>query len=167
MKKLLILIPAVFLLASCGGVDKKTCVDNCIKALSAICEANQAENCADICDKDDAVYNCVISAENCDDINEKMTTCFSKSKTEENIAEDNNKPEEATCESVCQKYSDCAAFTEDATEQDLRDAYDSCMTECPLWSPEGLACMNSKEIKEPMDCMALSLCGAAEYQDRF
>jgi len=70
-----------------------------------------------------------------------------------------------SCEDACKKYSECTHYTEDTTEQDRKDAYDSCMIECATWSDETKTCINKKSIKQPADCANLSMCALAEYSD--
>ena len=68
-----------------------------------------------------------------------------------------------SCPEACKKYGDCARYTEDVTEQDIQDAYDSCMEECVNWSKETVICINKKPIKKPLDCRDLSFCALPEY----
>lgn len=68
-----------------------------------------------------------------------------------------------SCPEACKKYGDCARYTEDVTEQDIQDAYDSCMEECVKWSKETVICINKKPIKKPLDCRDLSFCALPEY----
>lgn len=68
-----------------------------------------------------------------------------------------------SCPEACKKYSDCARYAEDETEEDIQDAYDSCMEECVNWSKEAVICINKKPIKKPLDCRDLSFCALPEY----
>ena len=68
-----------------------------------------------------------------------------------------------SCPEACKKYSDCARYAEDETEEDIQDAYDSCMEECVNWSKETVICINKKPIKKPLDCRDLSFCALPEY----
>lgn len=168
MRKLFLIVPTLFLLTACGGQKSDNCIDNCKAILSAVCEKDQTETCTNLCNEDEEVRNCVMAAESCEELDEKATLCFSKPiELDESVMENEKESKTPTCESVCQKYADCAGFGEGVTEADQKDAYESCMIECPSWSAKGLVCMDSKEIKEPIDCTSLSLCGAMEYQNKF
>lgn len=68
-----------------------------------------------------------------------------------------------SCEDACKKYSECTHYTEDTTQQDRKDAYDSCMIECATWSDETKICINKQAIKSPGDCANLSMCALSEY----
>jgi leucyl-tRNA synthetase len=70
-----------------------------------------------------------------------------------------------SCESACKKYSECTHYTEDTTEQDRKDAYDSCMIECVNRSDKTKICINKKPIKTVMDCTHLSICALSEYSN--
>ena len=106
-----------------------------------------------------------MAVENCEDIDEKATICFSRPEAKKEITDEEKAKNEPNCESVCQKYAVCAGFGDDITEEDQKDAYESCMIECKGWSAEGIACMDEHEIRVPQDCMQISLCGALEYKD--
>ncbi|MEI6597206.1 MAG: hypothetical protein WCL13_03290, partial [bacterium] len=69
----------------------------------------------------------------------------------------------ASCIDACKKYSDCAGYTEDATKEDKKDAYDSCMIECAKWSDKTKICINKKPITAPIDCENLGFCALPEY----
>ncbi len=70
-----------------------------------------------------------------------------------------------SCPSACQKYADCTIYTEGTTKEDQKDAYDSCMEECPKWSDKTKICINKRPIKGIDDCIHLSFCGLAEYNN--
>jgi len=72
------------------------------------------------------------------------------------------------CEDACARYKKCAAWPDDATPEDLADAYDSCMVECtgsetpPGWSKKVIKCINAVEIKKPNDCVVFVNCQLPE-----
>ena len=68
-----------------------------------------------------------------------------------------------SCIDACKKYSECTHYTQDTTEQDRKDAYDSCMIECADWSNKTKICINKKPIKTVSDCTNLSICALSEY----
>ena len=70
-----------------------------------------------------------------------------------------------SCPSACQKYADCTIYTEGTTKEGQKDAYDSCMEECPKWSDKTKICINKRPIKGIDDCIHLSFCGLAEYNN--
>jgi hypothetical protein len=70
------------------------------------------------------------------------------------------------CEDACNKYSQCAGFTDGATKTDQQDAYDSCMEECVKWADSTKVCINKKPINKAVDCMNLSVCAMKEYGGR-
>jgi hypothetical protein len=72
-----------------------------------------------------------------------------------------------SCVEACKKYSECTHYTEDTTEQDRKDAYDSCMIECANWSDKTKICINKKPIKTVAECTNLSICALSEYSNTF
>jgi len=68
-----------------------------------------------------------------------------------------------SCIDACKKYSECTHYTQDTTEQDRKDAYDSCMIECADWSNKTKICINKKPIKTVSDCTNLSIGALSEY----
>ncbi|MFA5211135.1 MAG: hypothetical protein WC414_01355 [Patescibacteria group bacterium] len=70
-----------------------------------------------------------------------------------------------SCNEACKKYSDCASYTEDVTEVDIKDAFDSCMEECVKWSEKTVICVNKKQIKNPADCQVMTFCVLPEYDE--
>jgi len=70
-----------------------------------------------------------------------------------------------SCPDACKKYADCTIYTEGTTKEDQQDAYDSCMEECPKWSDKTKICINKRPIKGIDDCIHLSFCGLAEYNN--
>lgn len=72
------------------------------------------------------------------------------------------------CSDACVRYRDCASFTEEVTQADLKDAYDTCMEECPTWPKEMIKCMNSVDIAKPNDCVVFLNCQLPQlYEDRY
>lgn len=165
MKKMF-LLPLMFLIfAGCGSQSTQSCIDSCKEALSSVCTEDQTQTCSSICTEDEEIRNCLMSVDSCEDLEDRESICFSKPEFDKDVAAEEEGEKEPGCDSVCNKYMTCAGFGDDVTEADKQDAYDSCMVECPGWSSEGVACMDENEIKNPMDCMQLSVCGAQEYND--
>ncbi|MFA5855576.1 MAG: hypothetical protein WC846_04890 [Candidatus Gracilibacteria bacterium] len=164
MKKLLFLV-GLLVLTSCGNQPVQSCIDSCKDTLSMVCTEDQTQACTAICAEDEEIRNCMMDINVCEDLDEKAMLCFSRPEPMETLASPSALTSIPVCESVCDKYSVCAGFGDDVTEADQVDAYDSCMIECPSWSSEGLACMDELEIKEPIDCMQLSVCGTQEYDE--
>src|SRR5665648_79602 len=123
MKKLLFVIPALFLLNACGAQQNQECINSCVSVLSNICDLDITETCSNLCEEDEGIRNCVMGAVICEDLDEKITTCFSKPEVTEVAVDEIETTNEPTCDSVCNKYSDCAAFADDATNEDLEEAY--------------------------------------------
>lgn len=72
------------------------------------------------------------------------------------------------CSDACQRYKDCASYTEDVTPADLNDAYDTCMEECPTWPQEMVKCINAIDIKVPNDCVSFLQCRLPQlYEERY
>ncbi len=69
------------------------------------------------------------------------------------------------CTDACQKHKDCAAYTEDVTSADLKDAYDTCMEECPTWTKEIVKCINAVDIKTPNDCVSFVQCQLPQFYE--
>jgi len=69
------------------------------------------------------------------------------------------------CSDACQRYKDCAAYTEDATPADLNDAYDTCLEECQTWPKEMIKCINAVEIKAPNDCVNFLPCQLPQFYE--
>ena len=69
------------------------------------------------------------------------------------------------CSDACQRYKDCAAYTEDVTPEDLNDAYDTCMEECPTWPKEMIKCINAIDIKIPNDCVSFLNCQVPQFYE--
>src|SRR3989339_564418 len=69
------------------------------------------------------------------------------------------------CSDACQRHRDCAAYTEDATPADLKDAYDTCLEECAAWPKEMVKCINKTDIKTPNDCVSFLNCRLPQYYE--
>jgi hypothetical protein len=69
------------------------------------------------------------------------------------------------CSDACKRYKDCAAYTEDVTEADLIDAYDTCMEECVTWPQEKIKCINAITIKAPNDCVSFVNCQLPQHYE--
>ena len=69
------------------------------------------------------------------------------------------------CSDACKRYKDCAAYTEDVTEVDLIDAYDTCMEECITWPQEKIKCINAITIKAPNDCVSFVNCQLPQHYE--
>ncbi|MFA7654378.1 MAG: hypothetical protein WCX97_05110 [Candidatus Magasanikbacteria bacterium] len=69
------------------------------------------------------------------------------------------------CSDACQRYKDCAAYTEDATSADLNDAYSTCMEECPTWSKEMIKCINTIDIRAANDCVSFVQCQLPQFYE--
>jgi hypothetical protein len=69
------------------------------------------------------------------------------------------------CSDACQRYKDCAAYTEDVTSADLTDAYNTCMEECPTWPKEKVKCINAIDIKNPNDCVSFVHCQLGQFYE--
>ncbi|HRY36730.1 MAG TPA: hypothetical protein P5230_02515 [Candidatus Magasanikbacteria bacterium] len=67
------------------------------------------------------------------------------------------------CSDACQRYKDCASYTEDVTPTDLEDAYNTCMEECPTWTKEIIKCINAVDIKKPNDCVSFVQCQLPQF----
>ncbi len=70
-----------------------------------------------------------------------------------------------SCPDACKKYSECTKYTEDTTQEDRQDAYDSCMIECEKRSDKAKICINKKPIKTVSDCTNLTMCALPEYNN--
>ncbi|HBR80973.1 MAG: hypothetical protein UX09_C0037G0012 [Candidatus Uhrbacteria bacterium GW2011_GWE2_45_35] len=175
MKKLFFIFPILLIVSGCGwfGVSDNevynsdsSCLDSCAQKLSMICSEDVSMTCTSICQEQDGdIRNCLMGLENCEDLVEHSLTCYSASANgliDDPLSDNSNQA--PNCQSVCLKYQTCASYGEDVTASDLQEAYDSCLVECPSWSVAGLVCMDEKEIKAPLDCMQLSVCGAQEYK---
>ncbi|RJQ34289.1 hypothetical protein C4566_02295 [Candidatus Parcubacteria bacterium] len=82
-----------------------------------------------------------------------------------NICQEEEKIISDKCSDACQRYKDCAAYTEDATPTDLNDAYDTCMEECATWSKEIIKCINAIDIKTPNDCVSFVNCQLPQFYE--
>ncbi|MFA5048149.1 MAG: hypothetical protein WC516_03965 [Patescibacteria group bacterium] len=71
------------------------------------------------------------------------------------------------CSDACQRYKDCAAYTEDVTATDLTDAYNTCMEECPAWPKEIVKCINGIDIKKPNDCVSFVQCKLSKFYEKY
>jgi hypothetical protein len=69
------------------------------------------------------------------------------------------------CGDACQRYKDCASYTEDVTSADLNDAYDTCMEECPTWPKEKIKCINTVDIKVANDCVSFVQCQLPQFYE--
>jgi len=69
------------------------------------------------------------------------------------------------CSDACQRYEDCASYTEDVTASDLDDAYNTCMEECGAWQKEMIQCINTIDIQTPNDCMGFVQCQLPQYYE--
>lgn len=69
------------------------------------------------------------------------------------------------CSDACQRYKDCAAYTEGVTSADLKDAYDTCMEECVTWPKQAVKCINATNIKAPNDCISLVQCQLPQFYE--
>jgi hypothetical protein len=69
------------------------------------------------------------------------------------------------CSDACQRYKDCAAYTEDVTLVDLTDAYDTCMEECVTWPKETIKCINAVDVKTPNDCVSFMQCQLPQFYE--
>lgn len=98
----------------------------------------------------------VLEKEMLTELNNLKSLCDNQEKDKKEIIS-------TSCVEACKKYSECTHYTEDTTEQDRRDAYDSCMIECADWSDKTKICINKKTIKTVSDCTNLSMCALAEY----
>jgi hypothetical protein len=69
------------------------------------------------------------------------------------------------CSDACQRYKDCAAYTEDVTPTDLDDAYNTCMEECATWPKEAIKCINAVDVKTPNDCVSFVQCQLPQFYE--
>jgi len=69
------------------------------------------------------------------------------------------------CSDACQRYKDCAAYTEDVTPADLNDAYSTCMEECPTWPQEKVKCINAIDVKTANDCVSFVQCQLPQFYE--
>ena len=71
------------------------------------------------------------------------------------------------CSDACERHKDCAAYTEDVTAEDLVDAYNTCMEECPTWPKAMVKCINTTEIKTPNDCVGFVQCQVPQFYEKY
>lgn len=69
-----------------------------------------------------------------------------------------------TCDKACENYALCASYGDDVTAQDVDDAYATCMEECMGWEQENITCMAKAVIRQPGDCLTVTMCGLKQYQ---
>ncbi|MBU0577646.1 hypothetical protein KKF73_03705 [Patescibacteria group bacterium] len=108
------------------------------------------------------VMKCIHNAKSCEQIGPEAEYCITTPPEDpfeypEEVAENKN------CDKACKNYGDCAGLADDATTEDIQEAYNSCYSECQGWSEKTIKCM-SDAGSSPMGCATLSMCGLQEYQ---
>jgi|GEM_PF-5391148 len=161
-------------LSGCGKVTNNPpeekikpsrCMDLCQEEALRACNDFETEFCTQVCNDEwtDKTLICVQKLDSCEQFKKNSAFCISDPNYVVNT-DDEKYVGEATCDSACKKYVDCARYGDDETEQDLVDAYDTCIIECKNWSKDTLECMAPVQIKEAQDCMPLTMCGLQQYQ---
>jgi hypothetical protein len=147
-------------------LDKDSCGYVCSVKLKELCPKSSIKllACLDACAKwTDRNIRCMSSATQCEQINLNEGTC-----REEDIENPYVYPPEekadAKCSKACTNYKKCASFADDATQEDLQSAYDTCMGECKNWSPKMVSCVSSVTVTSPWQCMKVTQCGLEYYQ---
>ncbi|MFH0857130.1 MAG: hypothetical protein V1848_00065 [Candidatus Magasanikbacteria bacterium] len=175
--RFLTFIGILFTIISLSGCGKKAdtqleqtitqsrCMDYCQEEALRACNDFETEWCKQVCNDEwtDKTLVCIQKLDSCEQLKKDTAFCVNDPNYETKETEEKYVGE-ATCESACTKYVDCARYGDDETEQDLVDAYDTCMIECKNWSEETLKCMAPVQIKEAQDCMPLTMCGLKQYE---
>jgi len=111
-----------------------------------------------IIDPNEPIYQMDDSVQNIKDILQALRDLCQEAEQPPKVISDK-------CSDACQRYKDCAAYTEDATAADLADAYNTCMEECPTWPKEKVKCINAVEIKNPNDCVSFVQCQLGKFYE--
>ncbi len=119
--------------------------------------------CSSLCASwTDEVKHCVASADSCSKIQDHDGSCLYEPSANP-FVQDPPPQTNRSCASICRKYAKCAGYGDGATQQDRQHAANSCLSECPKWSPQTIRCMSRITIRAPADCAPLSKCGLRQY----
>lgn len=124
----------------------------------ASCEATCAANFNDF------TLDCFTKITKCDQVGSGDPWCKESEIPDSEVYDIDESETRSGCQIPCEKYKKCAGYGDDATAQDMAEAYTSCMEVCQGWSDSTINCINQKTITSAADCMHLSNCALNEYR---
>jgi hypothetical protein len=140
-------------------LDEFSCFEFCNEKMLFICPDYDADTCEADCNGKwpDSIRECMVTAEDCDQISAEEPYC--KEKLDKDLMGDGEADTvRPGCAGACDKYKQCAGYTEGAGAQDQEYAYESCMETCPAWSQSTVDCVRSKAIHKAADCAVMTAC---------
>jgi hypothetical protein len=160
--------------ANCFSICHQKIQDTCLEEIIEIGPENlvggdslmDPTHCENTCMANftDNTLDCFSKITKCDQVGSGDPWCKEAEIPDSEVYDIEEPITRSGCQIPCEKYKKCAGYGDDATTEDMAEAYNSCMEVCQEWSDSTITCINQKSINAPIDCMHLSNCALQEYQ---